>query len=216
MQTPEIDFIKEVIVEVIKTLPPKISGHVAEILEFRVALQSESDRATALMAAAFLEDYLGKLISHHMIDDESINKTVFSHNGPLGTFSAKIDMAYMLALISPLVRKDLHLLRKIRNEFAHTAKPLDFTTHRIKSRCEEFKCAGLPPKNDKPRTKFNRAMMVIAQDIALQLSKTEKLHTKEETIVPGAGKSQVQTIIEFMRKNRLDPSILENGIDFKS
>lgn len=216
MQTPEIEFMQEFLLESIKMLPPELREPLGEIVEFRIALQSESDRATALMAAAFLEDYLAKLISKFMINDPSVGREIFTHNGALGTFSAKIDLAYMLALISPSVRKDLHLLRKIRNDFAHTAKPLQFTEHRIKSRCEELKCAGMPPKDDNPRTKFNRAMMTIAQDIALKITNTIQLQVKEETIKPGAGRAQVQSVIDFMRNNGLDPSALINGIDFKA
>lgn len=168
------------------------------------------------MAAAFLEDYLSKLISRFIVKTPTVNREIFSHNGPLETFSSKIDMAYMLALISPAVRKDLHLLRKIRNEFAHTAKPLELTEHRIKSRHEELKCTGLAPNEDNPRTKFNRAMMTIAQDISLKMTKTENLLEKEETIQAGAGIETVKLAIEFMKRNGLDPSALQNGIDFKS
>lgn len=216
MQTAELEFMQGFLLEMIKVMPPELQGPLGEILEFRIALQVESDRATALMAAAFLEDYLSKLISCFMVKNSTVNREIFSHNGPLGTFSAKIDMAYMLALISPAVRKDLHLLRKIRNEFAHTAKPLEFTEHRIKSRCEELKCTGLAPKEDNPRTKFNRAMMTIAQDISLKMTKTENLLEKEETIQAGAGIETVKFVIEFMKRNGLDPSALQNGIDFKS
>lgn len=216
MQTAELEFMQGFLLEIIKVMPAELRGPLGEILEFRIALQSESDRATALMAAAFLEDYLSKLISCFMVKDPSASKELFSHNGPLGTFSAKIDMAYMLALISPTVRKDLHLLRKIRNEFAHTAKPLEFAEHRIKSRCEELKCTGLAPKEDNPRTKFNRAMMTIAQDIALKMTKTENLPVKEETIQAGAGTETIKFLIEIMKDNGLDPSALQNGIDFKN
>lgn len=44
---------------------------------------------------------------------------------PLGTFSAKIDGAQQLGLISRYFARDLHLVRKIRNEFAH--HPLELT-----------------------------------------------------------------------------------------
>lgn len=216
MQTAELEFMQGFLLEIIKVMPPELQGPLGEILEFRIALQVESDRATALMAAAFLEDYLSKLISCFMVENSLVSREIFAHNGPLGTFSAKIDIAYMLALISPAVRKDLHLLRKIRNEFAHTAKPLEFTEHRIKSRCEELKCTGFAPKEDSPRTKFNRAMMTIAQDISLKMTKTGNLSEKEETIQAGAGTETVKFVIEFMKRNGLDPSALQNGIDFRS
>ena len=46
-------------------------------------------------------------------------KSLFEGNGPFSTLSSKIDVAYALGLLSSEERRELHLLRKIRNEFAH-------------------------------------------------------------------------------------------------
>jgi hypothetical protein len=44
----------------------------------------------------------------------------------LSTFSAKIDMAYALEIISDESRVELHKMRNIRNKFAHARKLLSF------------------------------------------------------------------------------------------
>lgn len=44
-------------------------------------------------------------------------------------------MAFLLGLIPRSVRSDLHLLRKIRNVFAHNAGPLWFKTGNISDQC---------------------------------------------------------------------------------
>jgi len=46
---------------------------------------------------------------------------IFGPNSPLGSFSARIEMAYMLRWIPERVRENLHAFRKIRNLFAHEA-----------------------------------------------------------------------------------------------
>lgn len=45
---------------------------------------------------------------------------------PLTSIAAKIDLAKALSLISRLDAHDLNQIRKIRNEFSHSAEPLSF------------------------------------------------------------------------------------------
>jgi hypothetical protein len=40
-------------------------------------------------------------------------------NAPLSTFNARIEMAYRLGVIDATFSRNLHLVRKIRNDFAH-------------------------------------------------------------------------------------------------
>ncbi|WP_460104724.1 MltR family transcriptional regulator [Pseudomonas sp. S2_D10] len=216
MPEVEIEFLNDVMIKSIALFPDELKPHIGEIAAFRIGLASESDRAVALMAAAFLEDYLAQLISKKMLDNAKVRNEMYEHNGPLGTFSAKINTAYMFGLISQAVRNDLHLLRKIRNEFAHTAKPLEFTEHRIKSRCNELTRNGLHPKHDAPRSRFNRAMMIAAQEIAITLTRTGRSIEQPSPPNNKAGKETIQNIINFMKDNGMDASVLENGIDFKS
>ena len=211
--TIETEFLSELLLHSIQNSPENLKPHISEIGDFRVSLTQESDRAVALMAAAFLEDYLARMISSNMIENSKVRKEVFDHNGSLGTFSAKIDIAYMLGLISQEIRKDLHLLRKIRNEFAHTAKPLTFLDHNIKSRCDELCCSNLKPKKTNPRTKFNRAMMIIAQDLALTLSKSMFIPEKKNLLDSVVAKENIQKIITFMKDKGMDASILENALE---
>jgi DNA-binding MltR family transcriptional regulator len=77
-------------------------------------------------------------------------------NGPLATFSSRIGVAYLLGLLPSVIRRDPHLIRKIRNDFAHSAEPLSFQFPAIASRCNELKRAILA---DKPRWKFIQAAM---------------------------------------------------------
>lgn len=43
-----------------------------------------------------------------------------------------------MGLIAPVIRRDLHLIRKIRNDFAHSAARIDFSHDVTKARCQEL------------------------------------------------------------------------------
>lgn len=142
-----------------------------EVLSLRTVLSEETDRGCALMAAAYLDSELAKLIRARLVNDEKLAKDLLEFNGPLGSFSARIDFAYMLGLISSATRSNLHLLRKIRNEFAHVVSNISFKTSEISSRCHELTGFGLS-KNLKPRAKFIRSMMITAASIHAALPRT--------------------------------------------
>src|SRR5690606_31044209 len=99
----------------------------------------ESDRGCALMAAAFLESEIENLLKIKLIGTNSFIKELFSFNGPLGTFSSKIKMAYSLGLISKYTMGDLDIIRRIRNSFGHEYKPLSFETKEIKDQVNALK-----------------------------------------------------------------------------
>jgi len=61
----------------------------------------------------------------------TLKDKLFEGVGPLRTFSAKIDIAYSMGLISAGVRRDLHAMREIRNEFAHSDGILSFNHEAI-------------------------------------------------------------------------------------
>ena len=110
-----------------------------EVIEFRAHLDSESDRGCALMAAAFLDGELERQLRQFVVDNTHITDDIFGQSRPIGTFSSRIDLAYLLGLIGSDAHRDLHLIRKIRNSFGHTHTPLTFEDESIASRCREMK-----------------------------------------------------------------------------
>lgn len=85
-------------------------------------MSSESDRGAVLVCSAILDDTLGEMIKAKLVPSPK-NKDELISDGfaPLGSFSSKIEMGYRLGLIPESYRKSLHLLRKIRNDFAHAS-----------------------------------------------------------------------------------------------
>jgi len=83
--------------------------------EFR----NESDRAAVILGASKLDQLLGMLLEHYLLPCPNSSDQLFSNNGPLGTFSSKIDLCYRLGLIDAEFSKSIHLIRRMRNSFAH-------------------------------------------------------------------------------------------------
>lgn len=133
--------------------------HLGEYLNFRLHLDNESDRGCALMAAAFLDELLKDLLKAYLIDDSNSVQQLFSGTGALGTFSSRIELCYLLGLISASTKRDLTIIRKIRNDFAHVMDIIDFNHPPIASRCSSLHNYGfseLPP-----RKAFNRVAFAI-------------------------------------------------------
>jgi len=107
---------------------------------------SKSDRATVVLFGSFVDAHLERLVRSKLrkeLNSEDRN-SLFEYNGPMSSFSSKILMAYALDIIGPVTRKDLDLMRLLRNEFAHSRIPLSFKTPEVMSVCKEFKIIDLP------------------------------------------------------------------------
>jgi hypothetical protein len=140
-------------------------------------LIQQSDRGTAVIGGAYVEDGITELIRAAWRDDEKVQRDVFGHSGPLGTFNAKTKIAYVSWLIGPHTRDDLDIVRGIRNDFAHLLsmnkeprlqlhkeyRSVSFEQDSIRDRCNQlffapnatFQVQGnLFIRPDSPRNKF--------------------------------------------------------------
>lgn len=132
-----------------------------EILDLKKGLASETDRGCGLMVGAYLDELTKEFLAALFVNDKEAQKEFLRPDGPLGTFSSRIDLCYLLGQISALERRELHLLRKIRNEFAHSATSKDFSDMRILQRIKELKCTGLEDKAD-PRHRLVRSCIFLS------------------------------------------------------
>src|SRR5215510_6480724 len=69
-------------------------------VQFRIAVQKDSDRAAGLFTAAYLDARLEELLRTYFVSDEQIADAVLDSSQPVGTFSARIDLAFLLGLLS--------------------------------------------------------------------------------------------------------------------
>jgi len=149
---------------------------------FRHSLSPETDRGCALMAAAHLDDRLLTLLRGYFTNDAQLSNELLDQSRPLGSFSARIDMACALGLISAGTRKELHIVRKIRNEFGHKSEPLLFTSPGISDRCRALRLHNFAPHGS-PRQIFTRSVMgILAAIDAVQLQVRHRRVSKDWVI----------------------------------
>ena len=111
------------------------------------------------MAAEYLSNQLNEALRRFFVDDRGVCDSMLEDsNGALARLSSRIDCAYLVGLIGPVARREMHLVRKIRNDFAHSYKPLDFSDTNIANRCRELRAHALIP-DDSARANFTRSVM---------------------------------------------------------
>jgi DNA-binding MltR family transcriptional regulator len=144
-----------------------------------------SDRACAIIAAANLETTLTVTILTKLenIDEETV-ENLTRQNGALDGFLSKIYLGYALALYDKATRDDLDTIRKIRNAFAHSRRPITFLEKEISAACgklnhksaksfsdphatEKFRQIGYPRMSQEQETKIApRSVWIVAGDWA--------------------------------------------------
>ena len=89
-------------------------------MNFIKEINDQTDRGAALIVATWLDEELRAAIKTRFVNSDFNETRVFEGNGPLSTFSSKIDIGYSLGLLSKQNYSDLTIIRKIRNDFAHS------------------------------------------------------------------------------------------------
>ena len=85
------------------------------------ALSEESDRACVILVASWVDHFLRiKLAQEFSKGNSDARAALFSSNGPFANFSAKLNAAFCADWIERDVYQDLQVIRKLRNEFAHS------------------------------------------------------------------------------------------------
>ena len=110
----------------------------ADCLQAYYRLLQESDAGCALLGAALLDDCLEALLRASFVNDVQVMKRLLEVNHPLGTFASRIDVGYCLGLITQDECDELHVVRKIRNYFAHQRRKMTFSKATVKDLCRNL------------------------------------------------------------------------------
>ncbi len=116
----------------------QLFNNLEELVKVRANITKESDRGCVLLAVSYLDNELKNAIEARLVENKAVVNDMLGTGRPLGTFSSRIDMAYLLGIISFNQRRQLHLIRKIRNEFGHSYEEITFDTDNIKNRIQEL------------------------------------------------------------------------------
>jgi len=116
-----------------------------EMRDILADLKSQGDAATALLSAAYLEHTLEaifKALFRNLNSEDSDRMFDGSAGGILGTFAAKIRVAYAIRMIGEKQYNDLLLINDIRNVFGHSLHKVTFDHELVALDCSKF--SGLP------------------------------------------------------------------------
>ncbi len=169
-----------------------------EYIEFLKEFKEESDRAAAILGVAKLDLLLYQILVKVLLPNAGNKDDLFDGEGPLSTFSAKIHLCYRMGLFDSAFARSLHLIRKIRNDFAHEVTGCKFDSGSHRNRINEL----VAPLRKVPRFKegikiifedktspsvyFRMALAWLAMGLGVILNKTEVLILEPlPLIVPG-------------------------------
>ena len=133
-------------------------------VDYQIELSEESDRGAAILAAANFEEWLGSIISGYFAKLDSELKRKLFENGALSTFSAKLDFGFALGFYDKDTLSKLHVIKTIRNKFAHSTKPMRFDGDSILSMCRKLD-KGNTSKSDNPRTRYFKYLVQVQETI---------------------------------------------------
>jgi DNA-binding MltR family transcriptional regulator len=151
-----------------------------------------SERGGAIISVSHLDEQLTSLLKAFFVNDPKAADQMLEDPGPLSSFWARIELAFLLGLISSRERRMLNLMRKIRNDFAHGSAPVSFSQSPVKERCLELDAKVLESLESKvqdypnPEKKFFAAfsfMLIVLVHRREQLTRREEAESiSEESI----------------------------------
>jgi hypothetical protein len=154
------------------------------IKTIQMAILKESDRAAGVLGRAYADALVERVLHGYFVKGDTTDK-LLGQAGALGSFSARIDLAYSLGLIPELTYRDLHIVREIGNYFAHHVEANSFDESPVVDWCGNFWASKNRPKSFAPdrepgrgRDRYNTTMVLIA----LELEYTE--HSLPRRIAP--------------------------------
>lgn len=136
---------------------------------------SAADRSAAIMGGSVLENFLALAIMSRFRPLDHKEQEQLFERGPLAGFYAKINLGFALGLYEVEARDDLHLIRLIRNEFAHSMTPCRFGDPRVKKHCDKLqspnRTARGPSPADSPKQRFLDTLHHVVTGLAYEAHK---------------------------------------------
>lgn len=112
----------------------------AKWTSFFEELAGESERAAAILVAAWIDELLKRKLAELFLRGNSeARDRLFKADGPFASFAAKINAAFCAGWLDSDVHHDLGVIRKIRNEFAHKIHGLSMESPEIRELVESFR-----------------------------------------------------------------------------
>ncbi len=101
------------------------------------SMANETDRGIVILLTAELDMLLGKILEKALLPKSGCTEDILGSGYSLGNFSARIELVYRLGFISEITAHDLHIIRKIRNCFAHGSHKVNLDSEEPKKLIEK-------------------------------------------------------------------------------
>lgn len=159
-----------------------IEPEIDELREFLNEFNGESEKGSVLSAAAYLDERLSELLISYLAEVNESKDLLYGFNAPLGTLSSRTKACYSLSLIQENEFNEVNIIRKIRNEFAHSWKKVSFEDQKITDLCNNLPWSGPTVLEEaaSPRTHFEFAVSALLLDLLwrVRLVKKEQRNIK--------------------------------------
>jgi mannitol operon repressor len=127
----------------------------------------ETDRAAGVLACAYLDAYLEDLL-RTMWTKGKRTDDLFHGQGALRSLSSKIALLYALGIVDDAAARDLDLIRKIRNHFAHDIWNATFDQSPVRDMCSEIRLVATGTQElTSPRERFLLGVAFLIGSIAV-------------------------------------------------
>jgi DNA-binding MltR family transcriptional regulator len=174
-----------------------------EFIKFLREFAKESDRAAVILGAAKIDTQLYQILQKALIPCASGRDELLDGDSPLSSFSSRINIIYRLGLIDRQLAWTLHLIRKIRNSFAHELSGVTLIAGPHRDRIREL-VAPLKPyiafkelkeivqqmeKLEDPSAEFRTVVAIVSLQLNLLFATCETLASEEAfSLIPSGWK----------------------------
>jgi hypothetical protein len=131
-----------------------------DLNQFQEMFNKETDRGLVLVAASFIDFCLQNLLISKLTLQKKDESEIFTGNGFLSTFSSKIKLAKAIELIDETTFKNIEVVRKIRNQYAHTIK--DKTLKDYKDDVNNMSIPSIGVLKDTRKTFVNGVLVILS------------------------------------------------------
>jgi mannitol operon repressor len=121
-----------------------------EFTDFLDEFNNESDRGAVLSSTAYIDTLLAATLRAFLVENASADSLL---KRALRSFAPRIDACHAMGILSDDELHDCHVLRDVRNKFAHHPK-MSFADVKVAELCGKLKLITAPPASPPPNSRM--------------------------------------------------------------
>lgn len=161
---------------------------------FQQSLTMGTDYICTYLTADFLESELESLLKTKLIGDATFQYELFGYGQPLGSFSAKIMLAYSTGLISGNTMKTLQFIDGLNKKFERDYIGFSFDNSPLTEQIYELTSSAYAAYEVPPRRYFNNVALTALLLIHSGYKKKKFIEKKESLISDGVRKKVMKNL----------------------